>query len=242
MRVDKLRLVLVGVEGAVNLGMTARLVENFAVEELYLVSPKASLEEAREYAARAAHRLSSAVIVDSLREALGDASLSICTSSKTSETKPLRIPVTISEAVEIAKGYPGVVAVVMGRESVGLTRRELGECSLMAYIPASEAYPVLNLANATAIVLYEFYKARTGEKPLRTTADPRLLKLVEAYTRALAGVLVSDREKLEDIITAIRRIAAKSLIARREVEHLLYLLSRACRKIEGCSVEVPADV
>ncbi len=239
---DRLRLVLVGIEGAINLGMIARLAENFMVEELYLVAPKADIGEAREYAAKAAHRLDSAVIVDSVDRALEDTSISICTSAKTSETRPLRIPVTISEAFDIAVRYPGTTAIVMGRESVGLTRDEIGKCTILAYIPANKAYPVLNLANATAIALYEAYMARSMDKLYRKTADPRLLRLVEAYSRALVEVLVSDRRKADDIVIAVRRIAAKSLISSREVEHLLYLLSRACRRIEGCRVEVTADV
>ncbi|MEM4224812.1 MAG: TrmH family RNA methyltransferase, partial [Desulfurococcaceae archaeon] len=43
------RVVLVGVEGAVNLGVIARTCVNFGVKELYLVNPVASIEEALRY-------------------------------------------------------------------------------------------------------------------------------------------------------------------------------------------------
>ncbi len=238
---DKLRLVLVGTEGAVNLGMIARLADNFDVDELYLVSPKASLDEAREYAVRAAHRLDEAVIVQSLEEALEGASLRICTSGKSSERDPLRIPVTPRQAAEIASTTQGTVALVMGRESVGLTRRELGQCDLLSTIPASPRYPVLNLANATAIMLYEFYLARRPS-PGRAKGDPRFIRLLEAYARALAGVLVTDPRKREDIVVAVRRLASKALVHEREIQLLLYLLSRACARIEGCMVEAPTNM
>ncbi len=232
---DRLRLVLVGVEGSINLGMIARLADNFDVDELYLVAPKASIAEAERYAARAARRLYESVIVGDIAEALQDVSLSICTSAHSSERDALRIPVAPWEAAEAAARTPGTVALVMGRESVGLTRREIAHCTLLSTIPASPAYPVLNLANATAIYLYELYKARHG--PARgEPIDPEKLLLVEAYTRALAPRL-AHREKVEELILTLRRIAGKPCIAPREAENLLYLLSRACRAL-GCSDEV----
>ena len=238
---ERLRLVLVGVEGAVNLGMIARLAENFGVDELYLVSPVASIEEAREYAARAAHRLDSAVVVDSLAEALRGSSISICTSSLASDTDILRTPVYPWEAARLAAAYPGTVSLVMGRESVGLTRDEISMCSLLSTIPASPSYQALNLSNATAIYLYEIYRARLGA-PRREGADPRLAALIEAYARALAGAVITDERRARDVATALRRVASRLGLHRREAEHLLYLLSRACRRIEGCRVEVPGDL
>ena len=233
---ERLRLVLVGVEGPVNLGMIARLCENFEVDELYLVSPRASIEEAREYAVRAAWRLDEAVIVDSLDEALAGTTLSICTSAKTGGSI-LREPVPSWEAAELAVRAGGVVALVMGRESVGLTREELARCSLLAHIPTSRRYPALNLANATAIMLYEIYRRRqhpaSGEP-----VDARLMRLVEAYARAVSARLVGDRLKRRNTVLAVRRLASKSAARRREVEALLYLLSRMCRRLDGCEEEV----
>ena len=239
---DRLRLVLVGVEGAVNLGMIARLADNFAVDELFLVKPVASLEEALGYAARSADRLRSAVIVESLGEALSGVSLSICTSALASREDVLRMPVSPGEAALIASSTPGTVALVMGRESVGLTREEIRMCSLLATIEASPVYPVLNLANATAIMLYELYKVRGRPHYEVESADPKLVVLVEAYARALAKQLISDERRVEEISLALRRIAAKSSMHRREVECLLALLSKACRRVGECRVEVPHNM
>jgi len=239
---DRLRLVLVGIEGAINLGMIARLADNFSVEELYLVKPTASLEEAFEYAAKSAGRLSSSVIVDTLDEALRGVSLSICTSALASRNDILRTPVNPSEAALIASSSRGTVALVMGRESVGLTREELGMCTLLSTIEANPAYPILNLANATAIMLYELYRVRGRPHYELEPADPRIVGLVESYARALARQLVHDERRVEDISLALRRIAAKNITSKREVECLLLLLSKACRKIGECEVEVPRSM
>ncbi len=237
---DKIRLVLVGVEGAINLGMIARLADNFDVDEFYLVNPKADIEEAREYAVKAAYRLDNAIIVDRLDKALEGVSLSICTSAKSSTNDPLRVSVDPRTAASKASITKGTVALVMGRESVGLTRRELEKCMILSTIPASRRYPALNLANATAIYLYELFLAKRVEGPPHV--DAKYVKLVEAYTSALSRVLISDEKRRRDVIIGLRRLAALNLERERDVKLLLYLLSRACNIIEGCNVEVPLNL
>jgi TrmH family RNA methyltransferase len=233
---EKLRLILVGTEGPVNLGMIARLCDNFDVDELYLVNPVASVKEAKEYAVKAAYRLEEAKIVDSLEVALENVTLSICTSAKTGRSV-LRSPIPPWEAAKLAGESPGVVALVMGRESVGLTRRELGLCTLLATIPASPKYPVLNLANATAIMLYELYKVRS-KKSVVEPVSKRTLQLINVYARVLSEILVQDPMKRREVVLSVNRLAGKNIASRREVENLLYLLSRVCRRLEGCEEKI----
>ncbi|MEB3859713.1 MAG: rRNA methyltransferase [Desulfurococcales archaeon] len=229
---DRLRLVLVGTEGAVNMGLIARLVKNFDVDEFYLVSPVASIEEARRYAAKAADVLDRAVIVGSLGEALAGASYSICTSAISRSDDPLRSPVDPEYAVKAASSVDGIVALVMGRESVGLTRRELGMCNIMSSIPSSSSYPELNLSNATAIYLYEFYKARSARREV--SVDKGLLDIVEKYVDALVEDLVRGEEKRREVSTALKRISSKSVVSPAEVKSLAFLLSRIYRRLERC--------
>ncbi len=66
--------------------------------------------------------------------------------------------------------------------------------------------------------------------------------MVESYARALARQLVHDEKRVEDISLALRRIAAKNIASKREVECLLMLLSKACRKIGECRVEVHPSI
>jgi TrmH family RNA methyltransferase len=147
-------LILVEVEGAVNLGFIARLLDNFDVDELYLVSPRASLEEARKYAARASHSLDEVVITDSLEEALANTSFRACTSAHVSRGDDvLRVAMSPWELASRVMREE-LVAIVMGRESTGLRRCEIEKCDVLVNIPTSPSYRALNLSNATAIILY----------------------------------------------------------------------------------------
>ena len=64
-----IRFVLVGIEGSYNLGVISRTCVNFGIDELYLVDPRADLDEALKYSAKAKDYLLNAVIVYNLEEA-----------------------------------------------------------------------------------------------------------------------------------------------------------------------------
>jgi len=227
----RLRLVLVEIEGAVNLGFIARLTENFSVEELYLVSPRASLEEAAKYAARAAHRLESAVIVESLEDALSGASLKACTSAHASRgSDTLRVAMSPWEFAERIMGEE-LVALVMGRESTGLKRSELELCDVLVNIPTSERYKALNVSNATAIILYEVYKRRLGGSwQPREPPDPQHVALLNKYLEAVSRIVAGPR--WSDAVRSLRNIIARSGASREEVKSLLFLFSRLYRRLE----------
>jgi tRNA C32,U32 (ribose-2'-O)-methylase TrmJ len=65
---------------------------------------------------------------------------------------------------------------------------------------------------------------------------------VEAYGRALARHVLNDERKVNDIGLALRRITAKSVMYKREIECLLLLLSKTCRRLGECRVEVPPNM
>jgi TrmH family RNA methyltransferase len=232
--VVRVRLVLVGVEGPVNLGFIARLADNFDVDEFFIVNPSASIEEAKRYAARASQRLESAVITDSLAEALKGVSLSACTSAHYSRGKDIiRVSLSPWEFANRAVGER-LVALVMGRESTGLTREEISLCDILVSIPTSSRYPSLNLSNATAILLYELYKARLGRewKP-RVPPEQRIINLLLDYTSKLASCLAPHRRS--SIVRSLRNLLVRADVSSEEAAMLLYLASRAWRRLgEEC--------
>ena len=227
----RLRLVLVGVEGPINLGFIARLADNFDVDELYLVDPRADIEEARRFAAKASYRLDSAVIVNELEDALHDTTLSACTSAHYSRGDDvLRVSMTPWEFAERAISER-LVGIVMGRESTGLTRKELDKCDVLVTIPTSERYRSLNLSNATAIILYELFKARISSWKPREPPDSDKIGLLYKYLELLASNAAPH--KYSDIVRAFRNILSRADVSREEVSALLYLASRLWRRVSG---------
>ncbi|MGC8566186.1 MAG: TrmH family RNA methyltransferase [Caldisphaera sp.] len=225
-----LRLIIVGIEGSNNLGYLFRLSENFDVNEIYLVSPTASGIEALRYAVKGFNRLYDSIIVSTLPDALKDIDLSICTSDESSNDDILRTPITPKQAAILASNVKGKVALVLGRESVGLTRNEIKQCDVLCNIPSSSKYKALNVSNAASILLYELYIENNKQTSIEDSPDKRILDLIAAYSEALINGLFTKEEN-EDILIAIRRIAAKS--RKGEATRLLKMLSKICVK-QGC--------
>ena len=232
----KVRLVIVGIEGEINLGFIARLAANFAVDEFYLVSPIASPDsnEARRFAANGAYMLDRVVIVDNLDEALKGVDLAACTSAKVGQASDvLRHAVTSREFAEnIATRYESV-AVVFGRESVGLTRDELAKCHLLVHIPANPSYPVLNLSHAVSILLYELYNVRRGSKRLHELARSETLERIYEHLAWLAEKLV-DSERVGQVKAALKHILWRCNITGGEASMLYYFAKKLRKQLEAC--------
>ena len=232
----KLRVVLVEPEGKVNVGFVARTCVNFGVDELYLVNPKAVLdEEALRYAAKAKGFLERAIIVSSLEEALRGVDVSVCTTSRSGQRHDvLRHTITVEGLARRMNRWRSM-AVVFGRESTGLTREELSKCHLAVTIPANPEYPVLNLSHAVAVVLYELWKARSGRlETLYETVDPATLSLVEKYVLRLVELLGIREPRRTMVPLSVRRILYQAAPSKAEALNLLYLVRKCISNVEGC--------
>ncbi len=230
-----LRVVVVGIEGEINLGFIARLVKNFEADELVLVNPIARInEEALRFAANGRDVLLTRTrIVDSLDEALQDVDLSACTSARVGQRGDvLRHPLAPWEFAELAQRYERV-AVVFGRESVGLTRDEIAKCDLLVSIPASNSYPVLNLSHAVAIILYELFKLnKLGSSQLRVEeVKTDTLRFIEKRLECIAERVVEDKARLVHVKAALRHMVHKARLTAGEASNILFFLKRLAARL-----------
>ncbi|MFB6241858.1 MAG: RNA methyltransferase [Candidatus Nanosalina sp.] len=125
-----------------NTGFIARLAANFDFQ-LRLVDPEFNLEEARETASRAQEKLREARIFDSVEEALEDLDYIV-------GTKP-------GKGVSLEGFQPREnTSLMIGRESSGLTNRELELCDAVVHIETGE-YESINQSHAAAILMHHFH-------------------------------------------------------------------------------------
>ncbi len=232
----RLRVVLIEPESGGNIGSVARAMKNFGLKDLWLVNPKARIDEAaRAMAAHAIDVLEGAKNVGALREAIRDVDLVIGTTSKPSfgRSNLKRIPLAPEELAERLGRAKGAVALIFGRESIGLTNEEVEQCDLIVSIPASEEYPVLNVAASAAIILYEIHRGfsmgwprrRIASEDIKRRLEDRLLDLAE-----LAGI-PSHRAKLAS--RALRNVVSRSFATEREASLLLGVLRKASDRALG---------
>lgn len=153
---ENIRIVLVETSHTGNMGSTARAMKTMGLRNLYLVNPLIKPDsQAIALAAGASDIIGDATIVDTLDRALAGCSLVVGTSARSrSLSWPMLEPRECGvRSAREAQHAP--VALVFGRERVGLTNDELQKCHYHVCIPANPEYSSLNLAMAVQLIAYE---------------------------------------------------------------------------------------
>ena len=181
----KVKVVLVGTSHPGNIGSAARAMKTMGLSQLVLVAPLCENDEKSvALAAGAADVLANAIIVDTLEEAVAECGLVIGTSAR---SRTLQWPMLDSreaglKLIEEVPNYP--VALVFGRERIGLTNDELQKCTYHVCVSANPEYSSLNLAMAVQILTYETRMAylATNAYPAQDNPYPKQAELEMFHT------------------------------------------------------------
>lgn len=220
-----LRVVLVEPEGEYNVGFVARLCKNFEVDELFIVRPKCDINSAIKFSARGEDILRNARIVNDYDEAIQDVNLKIATSSiANNKGDILRKAIFPWELPSLMKSEK--VALIFGRESVGLTREEISKADFLLFIPANPRYPTLNLSHAVGIVLYEIWKARHEIKPKVTKES---IDLLDKYSKVLYS-LIKKSDEDNALYIALKRALIKGINDEEEARTVIKFLRKLYTK------------
>ncbi|MGD0484046.1 MAG: TrmH family RNA methyltransferase, partial [Gemmatimonadales bacterium] len=207
-----------------------RAMKNFAVAtELRLVAPREfDLWRIEGIAHRSADILEHAARFETLDAALADcvhvAGLTARErAAKHTVQRPRDAAPSLLEAAE-----QGPVALLFGREDKGLPNDALDRCHSLVTIPASPAYPSLNLAHAVVLMLYELALARgdgaRAFKPPRHTAPPATAEELERFfaeaDRALHAVGFFRSHVVEPVLRTLRDLTHRASPDQREAKLL----------------------
>lgn len=173
---NSIRIVLVQTYHPGNIGAIARAMKTMGLKELYLVDPREyPAEEASNRAAGALDVLDSATVVQTLPEAIADCTQVFATSAR--KRNYSRPQVTAEQAADWIKENPNEkIAIVFGRERMGLSNEQLEMCQQLLYIPGNPEYDVLNIGAAVQIVSYELFKqfGLHRDELLETSSDDEI--------------------------------------------------------------------
>ena len=164
-------VLLVRPQLAVNIGMCARAMANFGLDDLRLVNPKSGWPREDEYkevayaaAAGAAHILDAARVFDSTTSAIADLHfVYAATARERGQAKPILTPAAAMPEAASAQGQRR--GVLFGPERTGLENDEVALADAVITFPTNPAYGSLNLAQAVLLVGYEWFKAAHGDAP-----------------------------------------------------------------------------
>ncbi|MEM2145937.1 MAG: RNA methyltransferase [Candidatus Jordarchaeaceae archaeon] len=224
----KIKVIFLEPENAGNVGAIARAMKNFALEELVLVNPK--FEDMLEAEIRTMHGidvLKNMRIVNSLEAAFSDVDFVIGTTAKTGMNyNVLRTTITPDQLVERLANINGKIALLFGRESVGLTNEELEKVDVVVTIPAS-SYSTLNVSHAAAIIFYEIYKSQVHKKKGTPRSSSKLEKekALEYFSLILKDIKY-PLFKYQIAERVFHNVISRAFISGREIYTLIGVLRR----------------
>ncbi len=226
MSISEVKIVLVEPAGPLNVGSVARVMKNFGLNQLVLVNPQCDHlgDEAKLMAVRARDILETAVLVDTLPQALQECRHAIATTGIDHDLNvPLESPRTALPWLLETAGQPA--ALIFGREDRGLTNQELNYAQRFVRIPSCREYTSLNLASAVGVCCYELAQSAdlSGSNNLPTEnslSDPLSENLLPEL--APLGVVESYYQQLELLLLDIGFLFPHTASSRMEKFRQLY--------------------
>jgi tRNA/rRNA methyltransferase len=226
--------VLVRPRGGENVGSVCRAIKNMGAGRLVVVDPEFDHAGASKMAVHARDVLSDRLEVPDLVSAVAGCSLVIGTTARSGAYRQRSSDVrelceraareTISRDDDLS-ALPA--AFVFGPEDTGLTNEDIAVCHVLGFIPTSDEYQSLNLAQAVLVTLYEFRRAvaslvgaeATGET--REQADAEQVEAMFTHLEsALARVGFLSEDNPAHIMVTLRAMLARTGLDPREVRVL----------------------
>ena len=224
-------VVLVEPQLGENIGAAARAMANFGLSRLRLVAPRQAWPNARAriMAAGADRILDAADLYDGLEAAIADCTFVVAATARAhDQAKPV---VGAAEAAallapRVAAGE--LAALVFGRERNGLENDEVALADRILTLPVNPAFASLNLAQAVAIVAYEWFKLQSGAKlpfamPEKSAPAPKeqLLAFFASLERELEKVeFFRPPDKRETMQINLRNIFTRMQPTRQDIQTL----------------------
>jgi tRNA/rRNA methyltransferase len=162
-------VVLVEPQLGENIGAAARVMANFGLARLRLVKPRDGWPnlQARRSASGADRILDEAALYPDVVEAIADCTFVLATTARAhDQAKPVIAPEAAAREIADHMAEHGAsgenVAVLFGRERHGLENHEVALADRIVTFPINPAFASLNLAQAVALVAYEWFKLVSG--------------------------------------------------------------------------------
>lgn len=234
MKLQNIKIVMVGTTHPGNIGAAARAMNNMCFSHLTLVDPQCPIGETAYARASGANAiLDNRETCSELSHAIADCSLVVATSARRrSLSWPELSPRELADKL-VSMDETSRVALVFGREHSGLLNEEIQLCNQMVCIPTNPEFSSLNLASAIQVLCYEVFSRQYDAPPPGKEPDthdlPAPSSEVEGYFEHLQKVLLTsgylDPEQPGLIMQRLRRLYLRSELSRNEINILRGMLT-----------------
>lgn len=224
-----INIILVETKGEENIGSVARAMANMGEKNLILINPLCDYlsKNALKFAVNSTDILKNARVYNNFDAIKKEADISIAISRRSGKRRI--IDFSLSELPTFLNSYKDLkVNFVFGRESNGLTNKEIERCDLICFIPTSEEFPSINLSHAVILVLYEIFKSK-GKKTIRDFNKENF--------NTLYNNIINTLEKVDFFKNAkpliIKNFIKKILLRAKLTDFELKVISNIFKSISG---------
>ncbi|NIZ18823.1 RNA methyltransferase [Entomospira culicis] len=219
---ENITIVLVRPEGQANIGAICRAMKAMGVHRLRIVdmqSPE-DLTAIRTWSLSAFDIYENAQHFATLPQALADMTLVVATSRRLGKNRKF-FSLTAKEFAQNLPQYANShVAILFGNEKNGLNEEEVDLAHQLLYIPTSDQYPSLNLAQAVQLVCYELYQHNCATHiHFHPISAPETQQLAQTITNQLdsIGFFAISRENGErHLFNFWHAIIARAQLSQKE--------------------------
>lgn len=233
---DNIHFILVEPKEAGNIGASARAMKNMGFKNLELINPVEFLnDEGRRMACNDVDVLEKAKVHKSFGDAIKDKGIVIGATRRLGKRRGLILPVKDGLKRAITAAKKNKVAILFGRESKGLSNKEVEECGFMITIPADPLSPSLNLAQSVLLVAYELgqktYKATSPELVKRAELDT-LYSHIQSTLKLLDYIPRGSRDLETRIMRNLKHLLGRAGLTDWELRMLYGICSQVEKKIQ----------
>ncbi len=223
-----------------NIGAAARAMLNFGLTELRLVRPRDGWpnEKAAAMASGAASVIENARLYDSTAEAVADQHFVLAaTARERFMVKPVLTPEAAARRLREIHAGGGKCGLLMGPERAGLSNDDTALATAIVTIPVNPAFASLNLAQAVAVLAYEWFRSANGQPQERTelgrtrpATQEELHGLFEHLEGALtASGFLEPPEKRPGMVRNLRSMIHRMAPTRQDVQTLRGIVAALVR-------------
>jgi tRNA/rRNA methyltransferase len=214
-----------------NIGAAARVMANFGLSRLRLVKPRQGWpnSKATMMAAGADRVLDGVELFDTVQAAIADCHFVVATTARAhDQAKPVIAPGEAAQAMAEQVAAGNNVAILFGRERNGLENEEVALADAIVTFPVNPAFASLNLAQAVALLSYEWFKRTTDETlpfamPDKSRPAPKqqLFAFFASIERELETVeFFRPAEKRETMVINLRNIFSRMQPTQQDIQTL----------------------
>jgi len=239
-------IILVKPEHSGNIGSIARVMKNFDFHNLVIFNPLENIEkilsyETQGYAMHGKDILFNAEIINinernepllEYKKYIERYDLVIATTSRGKHYRNIRRTAIFPQDLSLPRSEVTLeIAIVFGKESHGLTNKEIELADILLRIPTSVNYRSLNLSHACSIILYEIFKKihevkrSSGEIPILLAGKEERSTFYKTINHLINTLRIRTHKK-ENVYMSFKNVFERALITKKELSLIWGLFSK----------------